>query len=231
VSRALTPGRNAIRNTEPNTPGPVPPCPPPRPTAGSRPGPPPRRRKDETITLGRGACGGLWGSHRPPQDVPRGAPVGVQGRFRGLFLWDPHTHHMQVRDPHSRVGVPQGCGGLWWGACGGPTTGNLVTVSHGRLVVPLVLSLVLSLVGPQVGRDFRTSEETSCAVHDKRQATGARGRGDRQKATAGYSHARAPVLGPGPDLAAVTKVRMKFAGRSSGARCSGLVTAPHTRHA
>lgn len=80
--------------------------------------------------------------------------MGVQGQFRGLFLWDPHTHHMQVRDHHSLVGVPHGCGGLWGSACGGPTTGNLVTVSHGLLVVPLV--------GTQVRRDFRTPE--GCAV-------------------------------------------------------------------
>lgn len=66
-----------------------------------------------------------WGSVGPPQALTGGAvrcPVGGTRRFRGLLLWGPHTHHMQVRDHHSLVGVPHGCGGLWWGVCGGPTT-------------------------------------------------------------------------------------------------------------
>lgn len=91
------------------------------------------------------------------------APVGVQRRFRGLFLWDPHTHHMQVRDHHSSVGVPHGCGGPWGSACGGPPQAIWSLSATGSL------SSRLSLASTQLRPGFRTSEGADRAVHDKRQ--------------------------------------------------------------
>lgn len=104
---------------------------------------------------------------------------------------------MQVRDPHSSVGVPHGCGGLWGSACGGPPQAIWSLSATGGLSSRLSSRLSCRLSAPRSDGAFGPRRAPSRAVHDKRQATRAQGRAARATAARCSSHSRTPVTRDG----------------------------------